>query len=132
MTVNLNRKEATVNTKYRKKPVVIEAFKITKHDALLFSLIKWEFFSKRNFKTLLGAKIALVKEYPLLLNLNSMCGMCEGYTCPSCPLNSCGICLCQYQMFSADYVWSDKPTAKNAKVIYNYLLALTEQKEFQS
>ncbi len=109
--------------------------KISREDAFIFSLIKWEFLSKKDYVTRYYASCALTYEYPLLDELRGLCGLCHYKyqrnlkTCvfSNFKRNYCrGSAGCEH--YSHIYsVWSLDPTKENAKKVYDLILELAER-----
>ena len=99
--------------------------KITEEDAILFSLIKWEYRSNNDVNVMV---CDLVKEYPWLGELKCSCGFCEYYDCDcsKCPLAiKTGLCCFFHSSLYAN--WHCNPSKKNARKIYNVIVEIAEE-----
>jgi len=109
--------------------------KISREDAFIFSLIKWQFLSKKDYMTGYSASCALVDEYPLLDELRGRCGLCHykyQRNMKTCVLSHFKRNYCYEVIACEDYshiysAWSLDPTKENAKVVYKKILELAER-----
>jgi hypothetical protein len=100
--------------------------KISKPDAMLFSIIKWEFFASHPVPELREYD-TLKAEYPFFQHLSSCCGMCELFSgCVGCPFDEADDNCREYNSSYMNWI-----NQNGAQKILDFLLSICDDEEWR-